>query len=73
MTRTVLAWKHFEGRNLKPLFVYFVLEQIWAVYEAVTGGDRGKLCVDLSFFHFVLSLLACVVITVNHDFNPNPT
>lgn len=41
-TKKVLAQKHLKGRNLKPMFVQLVLEQIWAVYEATTGGDKGK-------------------------------
>ena len=52
-TRKVLAQKHLKGRNLKPMFVQLVLEQVWAVYEATTGGDKGKGCVNslLLFFH----------------------
>ncbi|RDL39444.1 p-loop containing nucleoside triphosphate hydrolase protein [Venustampulla echinocandica] len=41
-TKKVLAQKHLKGRNLKPMFVQLVLEQIWAVYQATTGGDNGK-------------------------------
>ncbi|KFY25265.1 hypothetical protein V491_01839, partial [Pseudogymnoascus sp. VKM F-3775] len=41
-TKKVLAQKHLKGRNLKPMFVQLVLEQVWAVYEATTGGDKGK-------------------------------
>jgi ribosome assembly protein 1 len=48
-TRKVLAHKHLKGRNLKPMFVQLVLEQVWAVYAATTGGDKGKGCVDFSF------------------------
>jgi len=48
-TKKVLGPKHLKGRNLKPMFVQLVLEQIWAVYAATTGGDKGKGCVDLSF------------------------
>lgn len=32
-TKRVLASKHLKGRNLKPMFVQLVLEQIWAVYD----------------------------------------
>lgn len=46
-TKKVLGPKHLKGRNLKPMFVQLVLEQIWAVYAATTGGDKGKGCVDL--------------------------
>lgn len=41
-TKKVLGQKHLKGRNLKPLFVQLVLEQIWAVYAATIGGDNGK-------------------------------
>lgn len=54
----ILAQKHLKGRtrNLKPMFVQLVLEQIWAVYDATTGGDNGKGCVD-----FLLSLLTLYI------------
>jgi ribosome assembly protein 1 len=48
-TKKVLAQKHLKGRALKPMFVQLVLEQIWAVYSATTGGDRGKGYVYASF------------------------
>ena len=48
-TKKVLAHRHLKGRNLKPMFVQLVLEQIWAVYEATTGGDKGKGFVISSF------------------------
>lgn len=41
-TKKVLGQKHLKGRNLKPLFVQLVLDQIWAVYTATIGGDTGK-------------------------------
>lgn len=44
-TKRVLAQKHLKGRPLKPMFVQLVLEPIWAVYEATTGGGNGKGCV----------------------------
>jgi ribosome assembly protein 1 len=34
-TKKVIGYKHLRGRTLKPLFVQFVLENIWAVYDAV--------------------------------------
>ncbi|KAG6336112.1 hypothetical protein ID866_2978 [Astraeus odoratus] len=34
-TKRVISHKHLKGRALKPLFVQFVLENIWAVYDAV--------------------------------------
>lgn len=46
-TKRVLGSKHLKGRALKPMFVQLVLENIWAVYEATTGGNKGKGCVDL--------------------------
>lgn len=48
-TKKVLSSKHLKGRSLKPIFVQLVLEQIWAVYEATTGGSNGKGCVDFLF------------------------
>lgn len=41
-TKKVLGRKHLRGRNLKPMFVQLVLEQIWAVYQATMGGDNKK-------------------------------
>ncbi|KAL7627152.1 Cytoplasmic GTPase/eEF2-like protein (ribosomal biogenesis) [Parahypoxylon ruwenzoriense] len=41
-TKKVLGRKHLKGRNLKPMFVQLVLEQVWAVYQATVGGDHGK-------------------------------
>jgi ribosome assembly protein 1 len=52
-TRKVLGPKHLKGRPLKPIFVQLVLEQIWAVYQATTGGDKGKGCVGLSLQYYL--------------------
>ncbi|KAF2087831.1 elongation factor 2 [Saccharata proteae CBS 121410] len=41
-TKRVLGSKHLKGRALKPMFVQLVLENIWAVYAATTGGNKGK-------------------------------
>ena len=41
-SKRVLGSKHLKGRSLKPMFVQLVLDNIWAVYEATTGGDKGK-------------------------------
>ncbi|OAX83835.1 hypothetical protein ACJ72_01792 [Emergomyces africanus] len=41
-TKRVVGQKHLKGRNLKPMFVQLVLETIWAVYNATTGGEHGK-------------------------------
>lgn len=34
-SKKVISYKHLRGRGLKPLFVQFVLENLWAVYDAV--------------------------------------
>jgi len=34
-TKRVISYKYLKGRRLKPLFVQFVLENVWAVYDAV--------------------------------------
>ncbi|KZV68795.1 P-loop containing nucleoside triphosphate hydrolase protein [Peniophora sp. CONT] len=34
-TKRVIGYKHLKGRTLKPLFVQFVLENIWAIYDAI--------------------------------------
>lgn len=34
-TKRVIQQKHLKGRPLKPMFVQFVLENIWAVYDSV--------------------------------------
>lgn len=36
-TKRVVGRKKLAGRNLKPMFVQFVLENIWRVYETVLG------------------------------------
>ncbi|KAK1913085.1 hypothetical protein P3342_005021 [Pyrenophora teres f. teres] len=41
-TKRVLSSKHLKGRHLKPMFVQLVLDNVWAVYEATTGGSNGK-------------------------------
>ena len=41
-TKRVLGSKHLKGRTLKPMFVQLVLDNIWAVYSATTGGSNGK-------------------------------
>jgi ribosome assembly protein 1 len=46
-TKRVLTSKHLKGRNLKPMFVQLVLDNIWAVYEATMGGNNGKGCVQI--------------------------
>ena len=49
-TKRVLSSKHLKGRHLKPMFVQLVLDNVWAVYEATTGGNNGKGCVDFLSF-----------------------
>lgn len=41
-TKRVLGPKHLKGRNLKPMFVQLVLDNIWSVYDATMGGTKGK-------------------------------
>ncbi|KAL8629723.1 hypothetical protein Q9189_004575 [Teloschistes chrysophthalmus] len=41
-SKRVLGSKHLKGRALKPMFVQLVLDNIWAAYEATTGGNKGK-------------------------------
>lgn len=41
-TKKVISHKHLRGRTLKPLFVQFVLENIWAVYDAVVMNPNTE-------------------------------
>lgn len=42
-TKKVLPQKRLQGRNLKPMFVQFVLDNIWAVYDsAMLHRDQDK-------------------------------
>ncbi|KAI9715304.1 MAG: Cytoplasmic GTPase/eEF2-like protein (ribosomal biogenesis) [Chrysothrix sp. TS-e1954] len=41
-TKRILSSKHLKGRSLKPMFVQLVLDNVWAVYAAATGGEKGK-------------------------------
>lgn len=59
-TKRVLGSKHLKGRHLKPMFVQLVLENIWALYEATTGGDNGKGCVDFLSLSTVVLCLHCI-------------
>jgi len=66
-TMKVLGQKHLKGRNLKPMFVQLVLEQVWAVYDATTGGDNGMGCVEFSFIsHFFAHLMQLKQIISNY-------
>ncbi|OAL70515.1 ribosome biogenesis protein Ria1 [Trichophyton violaceum] len=40
-TKRVLGSKHLKGRRLSPMFVQLVLETVWAVYNATTGGANS--------------------------------
>jgi ribosome assembly protein 1 len=51
--KRVISHKHLRGRPLKPLFVQFVLENIWAVYDAVLLNPWVSFLA--SFFFFFLS------------------
>jgi ribosome assembly protein 1 len=64
-TKKVLAQKHLKGRALKPMFVQLVLDQIWAVYQATTGGDKGKGCVVSPLFPlmFIIKIQPYPVLT----------
>ncbi|KXS21129.1 P-loop containing nucleoside triphosphate hydrolase protein [Gonapodya prolifera JEL478] len=43
-SRRVLATKHLKGRQLKTMFAQFVLDNIWAIYEAVMiSHDRERI------------------------------
>ena len=50
-TKKVIGYRHLRGRTLKPLFVQFVLDNIWAVYDAVVVSP----CVSSRFGYNVLS------------------
>ncbi|KAH9997844.1 P-loop containing nucleoside triphosphate hydrolase protein [Russula vinacea] len=41
-TKRVISHKHLRGRSLKPLFVQFVLENIWSVYDAVLLSPNAE-------------------------------
>ncbi|RIA97611.1 P-loop containing nucleoside triphosphate hydrolase protein [Glomus cerebriforme] len=43
-TKRLLEHKHLKGRQLKPLFVQLVLENIWAVYDSIIiNNNREKI------------------------------
>ena|SRR5947207_9335636 len=47
-TKRVLGAKHLKGRNLRPMFVEFVLNNIWAVYESTIIKKYSLLCSGLT-------------------------
>lgn len=57
-TKKVISYKHLRGRALKPLFVQFVLENIWAVYDAVMLNP----CVISTFFLPYIDIIASVIL-----------
>jgi ribosome assembly protein 1 len=42
-TKMVIGYKHLKGRNLKPMFVQFILDNIWTIFEAVENNDKEKI------------------------------
>lgn len=40
--KRVLQHKHLKGRHLKPMFVQFVLDSIWAVYDSVVVNPNRE-------------------------------
>ena len=61
-TKRVLQQKHLKGRNLKPMFVQLVLDNIWAVYASTV---LNKYVFLLSFsFLFILLSFACLLFRV---------
>ena len=60
-TKRVLGSKHLKGRALKPMFVQLVLDNIWAVYEATTGGNKGKGYAASSSFSLRYEFLYCML------------
>jgi ribosome assembly protein 1 len=56
-SKRVLSAKHLKGRALKPAFVQYVLNPIWAVYKAAYGQDKGKWyvgsCLSVSYVDFL--------------------
>lgn len=38
----VVTRRGLKGRNLKPMFVQLILENVWQVYDAVLGQDKAK-------------------------------
>lgn len=63
-TKRILSSKHLKGRSLKPMFVQLVLENLWAVYEATTGGPSGKGCVGSPLFYYSLSRTTMILHSV---------
>ena len=54
-TKKIVSHKHLRGRALKPLFVQLVLDNLWAVYDAVVIDPY------VSFFDIFISLPPMVI------------
>lgn len=61
-TKRVLQQKHLKGRNLKPMFVQLVLDNIWAVY-ASTVLNKYVFLLLFSFLFLLLSF-ACLLFQI---------
>ncbi|KAK7682408.1 hypothetical protein QCA50_014613 [Cerrena zonata] len=56
-TKRVISYKHLRGRVLKPLFVQFILENIWAVYDAIAlNPDPDKVAKIVSTLNLKVPL-----------------
>ncbi|CAG8502756.1 5914_t:CDS:10 [Paraglomus occultum] len=80
-TKRILLQKHLRGRQLKPMFVQFVLENIWNVYDAVVlNNNREKIekivkalnlkqyYISLFFFSMILFLISKSSILLAPDY-----
>ena len=56
-TKKVISYKHLRGRALKSLFVQFVLENIWAVYDAVDMNP----CVFSGYVFLLVTSLILII------------
>ncbi|EWC48181.1 hypothetical protein DRE_02285 [Drechslerella stenobrocha 248] len=45
-TKKLLRQRHLKGRNLKPMFVQFALDNIWAIYDNILRKDRDQEKID---------------------------
>ncbi|ORX86638.1 P-loop containing nucleoside triphosphate hydrolase protein [Basidiobolus meristosporus CBS 931.73] len=41
-SKRIIQHRHLKGRQLKPMFVQFVLENIWAVYDCVVMNNNQE-------------------------------
>ena len=56
-TKRVISYKHLRGRSLKPLFVHFVLENLWAVYDAAVLNPSVFSSLRPAMFDMVVGML----------------